>query len=186
MCCLHQRHFQLGEVGHLRLLQQLTLPIVNNGYWLQPTAMRENVPLASAHVTILFHRVTMSYCSHLRIWFQMWIKSFALRVCVHYQVRIRIYILPRLASRVYYDLLLLTCSDEVVGPGREGPMMFGDEDNGHSFAYVFKLNDSQARGFQRWMSLVFIERSHIKLVASWQYLNLYVLVFYMFIYFLCY
>lgn len=64
---------------------------------------------------------------------------------------------------------------EVVGPGKEGPMMFGDDESGYTYAYVFKLQDSEARGFQRWMSLCFVDRDRLKIVASWQFLSLYVL-----------
>jgi len=37
-----------------------------------------------------------------------------------------------------------------VCPGREGPLLFGDEEHGYVFSYAFFLKDHEARGMQRW------------------------------------
>lgn len=57
-----------------------------------------------------------------------------------------------------------------VCPGREGPMMFGDPTNGYVFSYAFFLQDHQARGSQRWYSVVFLMQDHVHLISCWQYL----------------
>ncbi|CAG8535102.1 24929_t:CDS:2 [Dentiscutata erythropus] len=54
--------------------------------------------------------------------------------------------------------------------GREGPVLFGDEKNGYVLSYMFKIKDSQARGFQRWYSFIFLMTDRIYLVASWPFL----------------
>lgn len=45
------------------------------------------------------------------------------------------------------NVFSLSCE---VCPGREGPIMFGDEASGYVFSYTFFLKDLQSRGFQRW------------------------------------
>lgn len=46
------------------------------------------------------------------------------------------------------DLLLLSLNCEVC-PGREGPIVFGEDNSCHVLSYTFNLRDSQARGFTR-------------------------------------
>ncbi|KAI8811322.1 vesicle coat protein [Cladochytrium replicatum] len=55
-------------------------------------------------------------------------------------------------------------------PGREGPILFGDEGQGEILSYLFKIPDSQARGFQRIYALLFLNRDRSFLVASWPFL----------------
>eukprot|EP00111_Clytia_hemisphaerica_P017928 TCONS_00053059-protein len=57
-----------------------------------------------------------------------------------------------------------------VCPGREGPIMFGDESSGYVFSHTFHLKDLQSRGFQRWYSLICVMMDRIFLVNSWQFL----------------
>ncbi len=60
--------------------------------------------------------------------------------------------------------------DEQVCPGREGPLLFGDTENGCVFSFAFFLRDTKARGSQRWYSIVFIMADHIHLINSWAFL----------------
>ncbi|KAI8811783.1 vesicle coat protein [Cladochytrium replicatum] len=55
-------------------------------------------------------------------------------------------------------------------PGREGPILFGDEGQGEILSYLFKIPDNQARGFQRIYALLFLNRDRSFLVASWPFL----------------
>ena len=57
-----------------------------------------------------------------------------------------------------------------VCPGREGPIMFGDEASGYVFSYTFFLKDSQSRGFQRWYSVICVMMDKVYLVNSWPFL----------------
>ncbi|CAG8663018.1 33787_t:CDS:2 [Gigaspora margarita] len=71
---------------------------------------------------------------------------------------------PQLYSAVRQALSCEFCQ------GREGPVLFGDEKNGYVLSYMFKIKDSQARGFQRWYSFIFLMTDRIYLVASWPFL----------------
>ncbi|KAK9768723.1 hypothetical protein K7432_000406 [Basidiobolus ranarum] len=55
-------------------------------------------------------------------------------------------------------------------PGREGPVLFGDDKNGYVLSYMFKLKDRQARGSQRWYSFIFLMSDRLYLVTSWPFL----------------
>ncbi|KND04500.1 uncharacterized protein SPPG_00228 [Spizellomyces punctatus DAOM BR117] len=55
-------------------------------------------------------------------------------------------------------------------PGREGPILFGDDTTGCALSYMFKVRDTQARGFQRWYTFLFISKDRHFLVASWPFL----------------
>eukprot|EP01135_Chromosphaera_perkinsii_P011225 Nk52_evm6s2367 gene=Nk52_evmTU6s2367 len=57
-----------------------------------------------------------------------------------------------------------------VCPGREGPVLFGDDKSGYIFSYTFKLKDGQARGFQRWYTIIVIMTDKNFLVSSWPFL----------------
>ncbi|KAI9093769.1 vesicle coat protein [Phlyctochytrium arcticum] len=72
-----------------------------------------------------------------------------------------------------YSLLRQACVQSLsceFCPGREGPILFGDDTNGCVLSYLFKIRDSQARGFQRWYSLLFMGDDKSFLVASWPFL----------------
>ncbi|XP_004206530.1 folliculin isoform X1 [Hydra vulgaris] len=55
-------------------------------------------------------------------------------------------------------------------PGREGPIMFGDDASGYVFSYTFFLKDSLSRGFQRWYSIICVMMDRNYLVTSWPFL----------------
>ncbi len=57
-----------------------------------------------------------------------------------------------------------------VCPSREGPVLFGDDRRGYVFSYTFFLRDSNARGFQRWYSIVIVMADRLRLVSSWHFL----------------
>lgn len=57
-----------------------------------------------------------------------------------------------------------------VAPGREGPVLFGDDHQGHVYSYNFSLPDPQARGFQRWYSILLISADQHHLINSWHFL----------------
>ncbi|XP_070580543.1 folliculin-like [Ptychodera flava] len=56
-----------------------------------------------------------------------------------------------------------------VCPGREGPIYFGDE-LGHVLSHTFFMKDSQARGLQRWYSIIVVMMDRIYLLNSWPFL----------------
>ncbi|KAL1923573.1 uncharacterized protein VTP21DRAFT_8553 [Calcarisporiella thermophila] len=55
-------------------------------------------------------------------------------------------------------------------PGREGPVLFGDDQNGYTLSYMFKIHDSQARGHVRFYSIICLMTDRIYLVSSWPFL----------------
>ncbi|KAL4239804.1 hypothetical protein ACF0H5_000607 [Mactra antiquata] len=57
-----------------------------------------------------------------------------------------------------------------VCPGREGPIFFGDEQQGHAISYTFYIKDYQARGFQRLYSVIVVMMDKIYLLNSWPFL----------------
>ena len=57
-----------------------------------------------------------------------------------------------------------------VCPGREGPIMFGDEQHGYVISYTFYVKDNMARGGQRWYSIICIMVDRVFLVQSWPFL----------------
>ncbi|XP_064634567.1 folliculin-like [Lineus longissimus] len=57
-----------------------------------------------------------------------------------------------------------------VCPGREGPIFFGDDHRGHVFSHTFFIQDSQARGFSRWYSIVVAMMDKVYLLNSWPFL----------------
>ncbi|XP_069985377.1 folliculin [Penaeus vannamei] len=57
-----------------------------------------------------------------------------------------------------------------VCPGREGPIYFGDEARGHVLSHTFFLRDVQARGFQRWYSILVLMKDKMLLLNSWPFI----------------
>ena len=57
-----------------------------------------------------------------------------------------------------------------VCPGREGPIFFGDDHRGHVLSYTFYVQDSHARGLQRWFSIIVVMMDKIYLLNSWPFL----------------
>ena len=54
--------------------------------------------------------------------------------------------------------------------GRDGPVLFGDDENGYVMSYMFKLRDSQARGEARFYSLIMLMTDRVYLVSCWPFL----------------
>ncbi|KAI8577376.1 hypothetical protein K450DRAFT_252172 [Umbelopsis ramanniana AG] len=55
-------------------------------------------------------------------------------------------------------------------PGREGPILFGDDENGYVMSYIFKLRDSQARGKTRHYAFAMLMTDRVFLVSCWPFL----------------
>ncbi|KAI7870029.1 vesicle coat protein [Spinellus fusiger] len=55
-------------------------------------------------------------------------------------------------------------------PGRDGPVLFGDDENGYVMSYMFKMRDSQARGEMRFYSLMMLMTDRVYLVSCWPFL----------------
>lgn len=70
---------------------------------------------------------------------------------------------------VTFFLSFLFCTQ--VCPGREGPIFFGDEHYGYTLSYTFFVKDSQARGFQRWYSIIVVMMDKMFLLNSWPFLT---------------
>ncbi|OWA51928.1 Folliculin [Hypsibius exemplaris] len=58
-----------------------------------------------------------------------------------------------------------------VSPGREGPILFGDENHGYVYSNTFYLKDNEARGLQRWYSIVILVMDKMSLMQSWPLLT---------------
>jgi hypothetical protein len=67
-------------------------------------------------------------------------------------------------------IVIVTSLSCELSPGREGPVLFGDDRNGYVLSYMFKIHDSLARGHQRCYSLIFLMTDRIHLLASWPFL----------------
>lgn len=65
-----------------------------------------------------------------------------------------------------YNILI----NQQVCPGREGPIFFGDEQNGYVLSHTFYVSDAQARGLKRWYSIVVFMMDRIYLLNSWPFL----------------
>ena len=61
-----------------------------------------------------------------------------------------------------------------VCPGREGPIFFGDDHNGHVFSHTFFVKDSLSRGERRWYSIIVVMMDKIYLLNSWPFLVTYI------------
>nr|XP_039270428.1 folliculin-like [Styela clava] len=57
-----------------------------------------------------------------------------------------------------------------VCPGREGPIFYGDENEGYVLSYTFPIKDSLARGFKRQYSIIVVMMDRIYLIQSWPFL----------------
>ena len=56
-------------------------------------------------------------------------------------------------------------------PGREGPVLFGEEGKGFVLSYPFTIADSQARGFSRTMSLCFMHHDARAVLSATRYIR---------------
>ena len=57
-----------------------------------------------------------------------------------------------------------------VCPGNEGPIFFGDDQQGHAISYTFYIPDNEARGMKRLYSLLVVMMDKIYLLNSWPFL----------------
>lgn len=57
-----------------------------------------------------------------------------------------------------------------VCPGNEGPIFFGDDQQGHAISYTFYIRDNEARGMKRLYSLLVVMMDKIYLLNSWPFL----------------
>ncbi|KAI9320878.1 vesicle coat protein [Dichotomocladium elegans] len=55
-------------------------------------------------------------------------------------------------------------------PGREGPVLFGDDQNGYVMSYLFKIRDVQARGEARFYAIMILMTDRVFLVSCWPFL----------------
>ncbi|XP_065191564.1 folliculin-like isoform X2 [Sycon ciliatum] len=55
-------------------------------------------------------------------------------------------------------------------PGREGPVLFGSDQQGYVFSFTFYLKDSEARGRTRLCSIVVCSEDKLLLSSSWLFL----------------
>ncbi|KAL1929886.1 hypothetical protein VTP01DRAFT_1040 [Rhizomucor pusillus] len=55
-------------------------------------------------------------------------------------------------------------------PGRDGPVLFGDDENGYVMSYIFKLRDAQARGESRCYSIMMLMTDRVFLISCWPFL----------------
>ena len=55
-------------------------------------------------------------------------------------------------------------------PGNEGPIFFGDDQQGHAISYTFYIKDNQARGLKRLYSILVVMMDKIYLLNSWPFL----------------
>eukprot|EP00818_Percolomonas_sp_WS_P007271 CAMPEP_0117436366 /NCGR_PEP_ID=MMETSP0759-20121206/970_1 /TAXON_ID=63605 /ORGANISM="Percolomonas cosmopolitus, Strain WS" /LENGTH=633 /DNA_ID=CAMNT_0005227963 /DNA_START=529 /DNA_END=2430 /DNA_ORIENTATION=+ len=69
------------------------------------------------------------------------------------------------------QICLRSLSGEHVGPGKEGACLFGDDVQGYTFSYVFKIKDFKARGHTRWMSFCLISMNLVDLAMNWSFLS---------------
>nr|CAB3246481.1 folliculin-like [Phallusia mammillata] len=57
-----------------------------------------------------------------------------------------------------------------VCPGRQGPILFGDEQHGYVISYTFYINDNLARGQKRMYSIICMMADRVFLIQSWTFL----------------
>lgn len=74
------------------------------------------------------------------------------------------------------DILVVSLTAEFC-QGRDGPVLFGDDENGYVMSYMFKLRDSQARGEARFYSLMMLMTDRVYLISCWPFLVRCVTVF---------
>lgn len=72
-----------------------------------------------------------------------------------------------------YSVLRQACVRSLnceVCPGREGPIVFGEDSGCHVLSHTFNLQDSQARGFRRLYSFIVVMMDRVFLINSWPFL----------------
>lgn len=54
--------------------------------------------------------------------------------------------------------------------GRQGPILFGDDQHGYVISYTFYINDNLARGQKRMYSILYMMADRVFLIQSWPFL----------------
>eukprot|EP01103_Thecamoeba_quadrilineata_P013419 TRINITY_DN3725_c0_g1_i1.p1 TRINITY_DN3725_c0_g1~~TRINITY_DN3725_c0_g1_i1.p1 ORF type:complete len:575 (+),score=90.75 TRINITY_DN3725_c0_g1_i1:38-1726(+) len=76
----------------------------------------------------------------------------------------------RTPQQQFYSKIRRACLRSLsceVSPNREGPLLFCEEsDCLYALSYVFRISDSQARGFTRWYSFILLTPDKLRLVSS--------------------
>lgn len=77
----------------------------------------------------------------------------------------------KISYAVIRDACIRSLSCEVYENGRdsEGLIYFGDDQRGHILSYLFVLQDSKARGFQRTYSILVIGQNKHQLLNDWDF-----------------
>ncbi|XP_060071477.1 folliculin-like [Ylistrum balloti] len=76
-------------------------------------------------------------------------------------------------NREVFSMIRQACLRSLSGevcPGTEGPIFFGNDQQGHVISYSFHIRDFQARGFQRRYSIIIVMMDKIYLLNSWPFL----------------
>lgn len=76
-------------------------------------------------------------------------------------------------NREVFSMIRQACLRSLSGevcPGTEGPIFFGNDQQGHVISYSFYIKDFQARGFQRRYSIIIVMMDKIYLLNSWPFL----------------
>ncbi|XP_048762445.1 folliculin-like isoform X2 [Ostrea edulis] len=76
-------------------------------------------------------------------------------------------------DREVYSMSRQACLRSLTGevcPGKDGPIFFGNDQQGHVLSYTFHINDSQARGFSQRYSILVVMMDKIYLLNSWPFL----------------
>ncbi|XP_061175191.1 folliculin-like [Saccostrea echinata] len=76
-------------------------------------------------------------------------------------------------DREVYSMSRQACLRSLTGevcPGNDGPIFFGNDQQGHVLSYTFHINDSQARGFSQRYSILVVMMDKIYLLNSWPFL----------------
>ncbi|RCN29796.1 hypothetical protein ANCCAN_24444, partial [Ancylostoma caninum] len=60
-------------------------------------------------------------------------------------------------------------SDESGGTDVDGPVFFGDSDNGYCFSLTFRLQDSKARGFLRLYSFIVVSNDMTYIINNYEF-----------------
>lgn len=76
-------------------------------------------------------------------------------------------------DREVYSMSRQACLKSLTGevcPGKDGPIFFGNDQQGHVLSYTFQINDTQARGFSTRYSILVVMMDKIYLLNSWPFL----------------
>lgn len=70
----------------------------------------------------------------------------------------------------FVTYIIITSLTTEFCPGREGPVLFGDEENGYVMSYLFKIRDAQARGEARFYAIMILMTDRVFLISCWPFL----------------